>query len=171
VKELFLVGNISGPYGTDGFVTINSFTDFPERFFHLKSVAVKIFGKVKELYIEDADEVRKTVLLKFKNFDSAEDVEFLTGKSIYVRKEDLVELDEDQFYIHDLIGSKVFRNDKEVGSVVDVLSLESNDVIVIKTLSDDELLIPAVKDFVDLVDTEKKVLVIRAGEDDLYDED
>ena len=171
MKELFLVGKISAPYGSDGFVTINSFSDFPERFFNLKSVSVEIFGKVKELFIEDVDEVRNNIALKFKNFDSDRDVEFLSGKNIYIYEDELIKLDKDQFYIHDLIGSKVFRNNEEVGSVVDVLSLESNDVIVIKTLSEEELLIPAVKDFVDLVDTEKKVLILRTGDDDLYDED
>lgn len=171
MKELYLIGKISAVYGAEGFVTIDSFSDFPDRFYDLKSVAVEIFGKFKELRIEDVEEVRNNVLLKFENFDSGEEVKFLTGKKIYVEEKDLVKLDDDEFYIHDLIGSKVIRNDDEIGTLVDILSLESNDVFVIKTFSNEELLIPAVKDFVELVDIDKKVLVLRAGEDDLYDED
>jgi len=87
-----------------------------------------------------------------------------------VDEEDVVKLPEDVFFVHDLIGSKVYRNNSLFGTVKDVLSFPANDVYVIEGENGEEKLIPAVRSFVESFDPEKKILVLKPGED-LYEDD
>jgi len=71
----------------------------------------------------------------------------LKNKVIKVRKED-VHLEEDRFFIADLIGLRAINAEtgESLGSVIDILTLPSNNVYVIK--GDREILVPAVPEFI-----------------------
>lgn len=97
-------------------------------------------------------------------------MKLLIGKEILVDQEHLVRLSQNQFFIHDLIGSSVYRNDKLLGRIDDVLSLPANDVYVIIDANANEILIPAVKALIRSFDPEKKEMILEPG-DDLYETD
>ena len=82
----------------------------------------------------------------------------------------LIKLPKEHYFIHDIIGSKVLRNDVEFGEVTDVYSLPANDVYVIRKTNGEEILIPAVHEFIESIDTLKKVLILKSGED-IYEDD
>lgn len=171
MSEFYLIAEIKSIHQQNGFVSIISHSDFPERFFGLKKVYIDIFGDKREFEVERVLKAGQSFALKFKNFDSGSDVEFLIGRKIYVDSENLAKpQDKETFFVHDLIGSQVFSDNTLLGSVTDIMSLPANDVYVITTLQGKELLIPAVKDYVESFDPEKKILVLRAG-GDYYDED
>jgi len=71
----------------------------------------------------------------------------LKNKVIKVKKGD-VQLEEGMFFIVDLIGLQVIDADtnENIGTLIDVLSLPSNNVYVIK--SKREILVPAVPEFI-----------------------
>ena len=96
-------------------------------------------------------------------------MEVLLGKDIFVDENDVVKLPADQYFIHDLIGSSVFRNKILVGKIVDVMVLPANDVYVIDA-DGKEILIPAIKEFVEkFIPSEKKLFLIPEADID-YDE-
>ena len=82
---------------------------------------------------EDVERIEDFFILKFKNFDSDQHVEFLVGTRIFVDSNDLYPLDDNTYYIHDLIGCKVFFNDKFFGIIEEVLHLVSNDIYVVRS--------------------------------------
>ena len=151
----------------EGFVKIFSFSDFPERFFNLKQVYIDFFDEKKEFCIERVERIKDFFLLKFKNFDTNSDASVFVGKEIFVTKENLVKLPENYFFVHDLIDSSVYRNNNYFGKIKDVLSYPANDVYVIDN-NGAEILIPAVQDYIESFDSEKKILVLKPGEE-LYD--
>ncbi len=153
----------------EGFVKIVSYSDFPERFFNLKRVYIEFFDEKKEFYVEKVEKLKNLFLLKFKNFDSNDDANVLVGKKIFVDNENLVQLPDNYFFVHDLINSNVFRNNKFFGKIVDVLSYPANDVYVIDNCGK-EILIPAVPDYLESFDPVKKILVLKPG-DELYEND
>jgi 16S rRNA processing protein RimM len=183
VNEYFLIAKIVSVYekplvvqgkpvhGLDGegFVKIFSYSDFPERFYDLKRVYLEFFDEKKEFYVERVEKIKDFFVLKFKNFNTFNDANVLVGKEIFVDNENLVKLPENYFFVHDLIGSDVLRNNEFFGIIKDVLSYPANDVYVIECRGN-EVLIPAVPDFLESFDPEKKILVLKPG-GELYQDD
>lgn len=172
-NSFFLIAEVRSVFDSAGFVSLKSYSDFNERFFELEKVFVEVFGGLRKFIVEDVEISKSVINLKFLNFDTDEDVDFLVGKKIYVNSSDLVSLEDkqDTYFVHDLIGCAVYRNDKLVGKVEDVLSFPANDVYVIKDSNDKEILVPAIKDFISSVNTGEKVIILAPGEFDIYDDE
>lgn len=171
MDNFFLIAEIKAVHGSNGLVLIDSFSDFSERFFKLKSVFIELFGLKKEFFVENVIEVGGRIALKFKNFNSAEDVRILIGKRIFVEEKNSIKLSKDTYFVHDLIGSEVFRNSKLIGHVEDVLAYPANDVYLIKDLAKKNIMIPAVKDFIKSFEPGKKILELVDDCDLLYDDE
>ncbi|MHC1737775.1 MAG: ribosome maturation factor RimM [Ignavibacteriaceae bacterium] len=168
MDDLYLIAKIVSLHGLDGSVRIISYSDFPERFFLLKGVKIDFFGKYKDFVVENVVSEGENFVIRFKNFSSREASEALIGKKIFVTKENLVELPDDYFYIHDLVGSKVYRKGMLLGEITEVLQLPANDVYVIK--GEKEILIPALRRLIVSFSPETKELIL-SEEEDLYDEE
>jgi len=171
VNDLFLIAEIKAVHSSNGYVLVDSFSDVTERFFKLKSVFIDLFGLRKEFFVENVSEVGGRIALKFKNFDSSDDVKILIGKKVFVEGKDSVKLSKDTYFIHDLIGSEVYRNSVMIGRVDDVLIYPANDVYSVKDLEGREILVPAIKDYVKLFDPVKKRLELVSDCDLLYDDE
>ncbi len=165
MDDYFLVARILGNYGFDGYLTVKSFTDFDETLFSLREVYIHVFGDYRKFIVEETVEKNGQILIKFKNFDTFEDVVFLFRKDIYIKAENARKLGKDEFYVHDLIGAKVFQKDLFFGEVIDVLTLTANDVLVVKRANGKEALIPFVNEFVFDVNLKKKRISITDKED------
>ena len=84
------------------------------------------------LDVEDI-QVTKSIKIKFKNFSLREHSNEYIGKNLYIDREQLVALDENQYYWNDLIGLDVYLDEGEqIGVVNDIIETGSNDVLVIK---------------------------------------
>ena len=170
MKEYFLIAKIRSVYGRNGYVKVELFSDFPERFSELDNVFADFWGDKKILLIETVKYSGNSFAVKFKDFDDQRDAGVLIGRELFVEKENLVKLEDNNYFIHDLLGSKVFQHGEEIGEIIDVLTLPANDVIVIKRENEEELLIPIVLEYIDEIDPEKKRLVLNK-ELDYDDED
>jgi 16S rRNA processing protein RimM len=170
VEEYFLVAKLVSAFGRDGFIKISSFTDFPERFFKLKKVYLDFFGDKKEFLIKEVKNSKGSFSFKFRDFNSEEDIDILIGKEVFVSKKELIKLPEDFYFIHDLIGSRVLRNNVEIGKIKNVVSFPANDVYVIENKQGKEILVPAVHDYVEDFDPAGKVLKLKPGKK-LYEAD
>lgn len=170
--DFLLIGEIKSVFGNNGSVLIKSYSDFPERFQASQKVLIDFFDVKKEFIIEDSKAVKESIVVKFINFDNEEDAFNLVGKKIYIAEELRKELDEGVYYVHDLIGSSAFINGLCIGTIEDVYLLPSNDVYVIRSSSGEEILIPAIKDYIERFDEKKKILFLKSGSDNIfYEED
>jgi 16S rRNA processing protein RimM len=170
VTEYYLIAKIISASGNEGFVNITLFTDFPEHLYSLKKVYIDFFNDKKEFIVDKVKNAKDKYQIKLKNFESAKDSELLIGKEIFIIERDLLKLQKDQYYIHDLIGSIVLRNNVEIGKITDVISLPANDVYIVQDKNKNEILIPAISVYVESFDPEKKIMLLKPGED-LYDAD
>jgi 16S rRNA processing protein RimM len=105
----------------------------------------------------------------FKKFDSVRDCQVLIGREVYIDEKDKVNLPDNQFFVHELIGSEVIIEKESYGTVTDVITGKANDVLVI-TANDKEKLIPLVLNFIESFDAAKKKLILNISLDYL-DED
>ena len=170
MSDFYLIAKIVSLHDKDGFVKIVSHSDFPDRFYKLDKVYIDFWGDKKEFFVERVVEQKKQIVLKFKDFDNDKDAQVLVGKDVFVDQEKVIKLPKGSYFIHDLLESKVYRNNKEFGTLKDVLRFPANDVYVIRNMLGEEILIPAIKDFIESFDHEKKILVIKPG-DEIYEDD
>ena len=52
MDDLFLIAVVKAVYGTEGFVILDSFSDFTDRFLKLETVFIEFYGSSKELFVE-----------------------------------------------------------------------------------------------------------------------
>lgn len=157
--EMFLqVGVISSTHGIRGEVKVFPTTNDPNRFKKLKKVWLDTGKERLELEVQGVKFFKQFVIVKFKGIDNINDIEMYKGKSLLVTREDAVELQEDEYYIADLIGMEVFTDeDTEVfGVLTDVIETGANEVYVVKSEKYDEVLIPAIRECILDVDVENR---------------
>ena len=170
MDDFFLIAEVVGFADDSGNLILRSFSDFPDRLNKLTTVFIDVFGAYREFIVEKCLSADNEIVIKFKNFDNADDAGFLIGKKIFVHEKDVVTLPEDTYFVHDLVGSSVFREEKFFGKLVNVISLESNDVYIIENTEGKEILVPALKEYIKyFYATEKKLVLTREFEYD--DED
>ena len=161
MSDLCIIGKITRAYGLGGKVCVKPITSFVERFEKLKRVYI---GKdpinVTEVNVSKVTIRDKDIVVKFKGFEDRNKAESVVGMFIYIPEDELVELPEDSFYVHDLIGLKVFdTHGNKLGVISDVWLLPANDVYVVESKGK-EILIPAIADVVKEVDLEKRRMVV-----------
>ena len=85
----------------------------------------------------------------FKDYEDINLIEPYKNKSLYILESDLEELDEDEYYIKDLIGLKVYNEDKVYrGIVKNVSEYPSNFMLEIEKEDKKIALVPFRKEFV-----------------------
>lgn len=81
-------------------------------------------------------------------------------KDIFIKSEEKKELDEDSYYIGDILFSDVYDTDNNyLGTVAEIIQGAKNDVYVIKG-ENSEGMVPAVKEFVKEVDVKNKTIIV-----------
>ncbi|EKN63861.1 16S rRNA processing protein RimM [Schinkia azotoformans MEV2011] len=167
MAKYFNVGKIVNTQGIKGEIRVISSTDFPE----------ERFRKGNILYIEvapnDLIEVKVSShrlhknfhLLTFAGFNNINDVEKYKGKMLKISEDQLNDLDEGEFYYHEIIDCEVFTDDGEkLGTIKEILSPGANDVWVVKRPGDKDLLLPYIEDVVKEVDVENKKVIVHLME-------
>lgn len=159
--EYFEIGQIVNTSGLKGIVKVNSFSNDIRRFEKLSKVLIEKNKKLTEYMIEEVRYSKNQVLIKFRGIDTIEEAETFKNCYIKIKREELEELPEDTYYIVDLIGINVYLEDGIlVGKIIDVFPTGSNDVYVIKREENTDLLIPAIKDVVKIINIKEKKMII-----------
>lgn len=147
MEDMFQVGIITSPHGVRGEVKVFPTTDDNNRFKKLKECYIEYKNELMPVKAKGCKFFKNMVILKFEDFDNMNDVEKFRQCKILVDREHAVSLDEDEFFVADLLGMQVVDEDMNpLGELSDVIETGANDVYVIKNKQGDEILIPAIKD-------------------------
>lgn len=161
MEQLLKVGIISSTHGIRGQVKIYPTTDDVRRFDDLKTVILKAKGTEQTLHVEAVQYFKQFVIVKFKEYNNINDVEQYKNAELFVTREDAVPLEEDEYFIADLIGLIVETDEGQMlGEVADVIQTGANDVYVVRTAEEKELLLPAIRDCVRSVDMKNGKITI-----------
>ena len=107
-NDYLQVGVITSTHGIKGEVKVFPTTDDPNRFRALKDVVLDTGKEQIPLEIEGVKFFKQYVILKFKGIDNINDIEKYRKMPLLVSRENAVELEEDEYYIGDLIGMDVY---------------------------------------------------------------
>ena len=153
------VGVIASTHGIAGEVKVFPTTDDNNRFKKLKQVFLDTGKEYLELEVERVRFFKQMVIVKFKGINNINDIEKYKGKDLLVTRENAVPLEEDEYFIYDIMGAQVVDEEgKEIGTLVEVLATGANDVYVVKTPQGKEILMPVIDECILDIDFDNKVV-------------
>jgi 16S rRNA processing protein RimM len=154
--DLIRIGKIVNTQGLKRDVRIYPDTDDVKRFEDLEKIFVE--GQEEPLYITKVRYKKNLAIVKFRGLDHINDVEKYKNKVIYTEKLSQEDLEEDRYYVEDLIGMVVIDEHKgEIGVLKDIIQNPAHDLYLVKTPTE-EVLIPAVEAFILEVDLESRII-------------
>lgn len=145
-----MLGRILRPHGVRGELRMRVMTDYPERIAQLKHVFLGKDiddAKAKPYAVKGARMHQKYALLRLEDIYDRNTADRLRDLFVMVRLEDAVPLEEDEFYVFELIGLRVETEDGyTLGTIKDIMETGANDVYVITSPDYGEVLFPAIED-------------------------
>ena len=162
-KEQYLqVGVITSTHGVRGEVKVFPTTDDVSRFQDLEEVLLDTGKRLIPLEIAGVKYFKQYVILKFKGIDSINDVEQYRRMPLLVTREQAVPLEENEYFIADMLGMEVYMEDGTLfGVLKDVMETGANDVYVVESRAHGEVLIPAIQDCILSVDIPENRMTVR----------
>jgi len=146
------IGAIAGAFGLSGEVRLKSFCAEPE--------AIASYGPLTSgdgkltTSVTLTGSVRNGFSARLKGVTSKEQADALRGVRLYVRRDRLPDLPEDEFYHADLIGLEVLdTGGNHLGRVKAVLNHGASDILEVQ-VNEDTMLLPFTREVVPTVDTE-----------------
>lgn len=165
MEQMLQVGVITATHGIRGEVKVYPTTDDATRFDDLKRVILDTGKQQIPLEIQSVKYFKQFVILKFKGIDNINDIERYKRCPLLVSREDAVDLEEDEYFIADIIGMEVYTEDGAYfGVLKDVMETGANDVYVIGSKDHGEVLLPAIKDCILAVDEEAEKITVHLME-------
>ena len=159
-EDWVAIGEIAGAFGVRGELKIIPLTDFPDRFERTPTVYV---GDAHTPFpVLSARTHKAQVLLVLAGVENPESADRLRGSRLWIPATELRPLADDQYYLHDMVGLRVRHvNGASLGTISDVIPSAGADLYVVRNdTTGAEVLLPAVKAFIKLVDVAGGVVVV-----------
>ena len=161
MQDFLEIGQIVNTFGVKGIVKVVPFTDNVERFEELKTVFLEKNNKIEEKQIEETKFHKNMILVKFKNIETREEAEKYVNAYLKVDRENAISLEEDEYFIADLLGSEVYTDENLLlGKLEDIFNTGSNDIYVVKDEKGKQILLPAIADVIKNIDVKNQKIVV-----------
>jgi 16S rRNA processing protein RimM len=175
-NTLITIGVVTSAHGVHGAVKVKVLTDNPRRFPSLKGKSVQVLSRAgqKAFRVAGVKPLQGMYSVEFVEVTDRNTAEALRGAELALYRSELESQPEGSFYVFDLLGLDVLTDDgHRLGQLTDVLSPGANDVFVVEA-EGQEVLLPATKEVVKLVDLENRRVIVHLlpgllGDDDAED--
>ena len=164
-SNLISVGRLTGVFGVKGWVKVKSSTQPEEKILEYSPWWLKTRHGVKAVEIDGYQHHSNGLVVHIKGVDDRDEAAAYTLVDVAVERGQLPELDEGDYYWHQLIGLRVISEYDgvvcDLGVVDKLLETGANDVLAVKpsegSIDDRERLVPYVPDvYVKAVDLESE---------------
>lgn len=160
-----LIGQIVNVHGIKGEVKVYPYTDDVD---NLSKNLKKVYfdENLKEGFKTSCRVQKGMLLVKISGIDTVEKAEELRNKYIYISEDALETLEEDNYYVKDLIGLEVIdiRNNEVFGTLDYVFNTGANDVYEITTTNNTKVYLPAIKQVIKKVDIKARKIYVEIME-------
>lgn len=163
--DCYHLGYVAKLHGFKGEVSFFLDVTNSEEYTSLDSVFIDINGQLTPFFVESFQLKPKSfAAVKLEGVDSENDAKILLRKNLYLPLADLPALNGVHFYDHEVVGFQVVDvSFGPVGILQTIIDLPVNPLIQIDA-NGKEVLMPFVKDLVQSVDRENKILTVKAPE-------
>ncbi len=155
---MFEIAKILKPHGIKGALKVFPLTTEKDRF----KKGDKYFIDNKEYTVESIGKLGKCLIIKFLNIDDRNTAELFRDKIIEIEDKDLIPLKKDEYYVHDLLKSKVYDIENNfMGSIEEIIFIKDNNVLDLKREDGSALTILFKKEFIEKIDIENKKIILK----------
>lgn len=161
-ESCFQLGYITRKHGLQGEVSVFLDVDYPEDYSQMDSVFIAAPGNdtLIPYFIESIQILENKAVIKFEGIETVEEAENLKSSQLFLPLDLLPELEEGQFYYHEIIDYRVKDVTKgELGTVKQIYEVPSHDLIGME-YKNKEVLIPVKDEVIINVDKKHKLLVV-----------
>ena len=154
-EPVFLaIGKLRRPHGLNGEISMEIYTDFPER---LKpGIRVYLGDDHLPIKVKKIRWHQQYLLVTLDGFTQRETVGEFRNQIVYVAVADRPPLDDGEYYHHQLLGLSVIdESGKNLGKIADILETGANDVFIVRAESGMEFMLPYLDSLVIAVDLER----------------
>ncbi len=165
-----LLGKIVKPHGIRGELKVYPYTEQPGN--------ILVY---KELLLSPADsfdpEIRelirgrvqgKYVIMCLDQCPDRNTAELLAGMEIYIERSALPELDEDEYYLRELLGKTAVFNGTPFGAICNIVSGSGHDLLLVVSDDGKDILIPLIDEFIVEHDGDRVIFDLPPGLLELY---
>ena len=158
-KEYLECGKICSAHGIRAAVKVEPWCDSPKILAKLKRVYLESRAGFEERSVISASVSDRFVLMTLSGISSREDAQAYKNRVLYAKRED-IPVPEGRVLIADMIGLDVIDADsgRVYGKLADVTDGVRSQIYTVKT-EKGEVLFPAVKEFLEEIDTERGVFI------------
>lgn len=172
MSDRIAVGIIRKAHGVRGEASVEPWTDSLERFDDLETVTLVApdDSQTREVTIESVRIHAGRALLKFSKIDTPEEVQALHNWTVEIPEEQARELDEHEYFLHDLVGLTLIDGEgRERGVVTDTYEGGGGILLNVKRADGKEFELPFAADLCTEIDLETKrmTVVLPDGIEDL----
>lgn len=169
LKQYLEAGKIVGTQGLRGEVRVQPWCDSAAFLCQFKRLYWR--AGEEEIHVKSARVHKSLALLKLEGVDTIEQADLLRNRILYINRDDC-KLDENEYFIQDLIGMQVIDvdNGRGYGELTDVFQTGANDVYQITDQEGKQYLIPSIPEVVITRDIQEGVMKIRPLRG-IFDED
>jgi 16S rRNA processing protein RimM len=164
-EDLILIGKITGTHGIKGQILVIPYSGDAASIISLRTFLVRMQGAEYSLFsVNSAVEHKKRVLVAVAGIHDINSALHLVGCEVYVRRDQLPDLTDGEYYWRDLLGLAVLdEQGRCIGELTDILATGAHDIYVVKN-GEKEYLIPAISDVVLEIDLSMRTMTVRPME-------
>lgn len=157
-EECYELGYIVKPLGLKGEMAVILDVDDIEDYADLESVLVEESGALVPYPVKSLRINGSKIAILLDEINTIEKAEKLRGKKLYLPLEELPELDEGAYYLHELVGYQVVDSvHGQLGEVTVIYNLPAQDLLAM-TYKNVEVMIPVNEAIIKEVNHETKVI-------------
>ncbi len=130
--ELVIVGKVSTVYGVKGWVKLYSYTEPMTNLLDYEELFIKRGEQWQPLTLSEGRLHGKSLVAALDGVTDREQARELSGCELAIRRSELPDLPDDEFYWHQLEGLRVLTEDQQLLGVVDhMMATGANDVMAV----------------------------------------
>ena len=134
--------------------------DYPEDYLEMESVLINQNGQLVTFFISSLSIQGSNGLMTLEDIDSLDAAKGLCGMELWLPLNNLPQLEEDQYYYHDLPGYEIVEDGRKIGVVENVYSMPNCDLLAMQ-YEGHEVLIPIQDEVVLNVEKATKTIFVK----------
>ena len=159
------IGVVRKPHGIKGGLKVSLYSIDLEMLQTLEQLFVNTGSDWKQLTLNSSQGYDDFTILNFNEIQDRTEAEAYRDQEILTLRDDLPGLDDDEYYINDLVGCDVVNERNEnLGKVIEILSPGAHEVLLISD-GDSETLVPLVDEWIAKIDIQAKRIQVNSEEE------
>ena len=157
-KKLLEIGLFVGVHGIKGELKLKSYTQVPENIFLYEKLFIESFDH--QIDLKFIRKTKQNIICKIENIKTRNDAEKLKGLKLFVTRDSLPKLKDDEFYQSDLLGFQIYNLKREsFGLIVSFNEFGGGLLAEVKNF-DKTFYLPMGNKFLEKINFEKKEVIL-----------